>query len=129
MGTIGTQQSVHTKTQVYRTHTLKISHDTFVFLSSVESTIRGLPSPGKVVTLSQSPQNPESPIPDGPTQQWRATRVERVYTCPAPSRARVNSTLTQQPEVNVPHLPYLSGCSNILLEIVTHTAHIRRKCT
>lgn len=70
---------MYTKTRVYRTHTLKISHDTFVFLSSVESIISGLPSPGKVVTLSQSPQNPESPIPDGPTQQWRALQVERVY--------------------------------------------------
>lgn len=109
--------------------TLLKSPVTLVFLSSVESIISGLPSPRKVVTLSQSPQNPESPIPDGPIQQQWALRVERVYTRPAPSRARVNSMFAQPPEVNVPRLPHLSGWSNILLETVTHAAHIRRKCT
>lgn len=113
---------VHTKTK-YRTHTLKISHDTFVFLSSggVLSVVFLAPESCYTESVPTEPWVTDSRWPH-PTA--RATRVERVYTCPAPSRARVNSTLAQQPEVNIPHLPYLSGCSNILLEIVTHTAHI-----
>lgn len=93
-----------------------------LFSYPLENIISGLPSPRKVVILNQSPQSLESPIPEAPPQYQRAPREESVYTSPAPSRARVNSTLTQQP-LSSPRLSHLSSWSGILSETLTHTAH------
>lgn len=65
---------------MYRTYTLKISRETFVFLSSLENIISDLPSHRKVVILHKFPQNPESLLPYTPTPSQASTSEERGAT-------------------------------------------------